>query len=55
DLVDQLDLMLVEVALGADELMVVNKSQSLNPFKDVGRNDPCPCESGKKFKQCCGK
>ncbi|MDW3170845.1 SEC-C metal-binding domain-containing protein, partial [Vibrio sp. Y184] len=26
-----------------------------NPFKDVGRNDPCPCESGKKFKQCCGK
>ncbi|MDW2062574.1 SEC-C metal-binding domain-containing protein, partial [Vibrio sp. Vb1076] len=20
-----------------------------------GRNDPCPCESGKKFKQCCGK
>ncbi|AYF14703.1 TPA: SEC-C metal-binding domain-containing protein [Vibrio parahaemolyticus] len=55
DLVDQLDLMLVEVALGADELMVGNKSQSLNPFKDVGRNDPCPCESGKKFKQCCGK
>ncbi len=55
DLVEQLDLMLVEVALGADELMVGNKSQSLNPFKDVGRNDPCPCESGKKFKQCCGK
>jgi preprotein translocase subunit SecA len=21
----------------------------------VGRNDPCPCGSGKKFKQCCGK
>ncbi|MEY4386677.1 MAG: hypothetical protein RLY20_1960 [Verrucomicrobiota bacterium] len=21
----------------------------------VGRNDPCPCNSGKKFKQCCGK
>ena len=21
-----------------------------NPFKDVGRNDPCPCGSGKKFK-----
>jgi uncharacterized protein YecA (UPF0149 family) len=19
----------------------------------VGRNDPCPCGSGKKFKQCC--
>jgi len=25
-----------------------------NPFKDVGRNDPCPCGSGKKFKKCCG-
>ena len=21
----------------------------------VGRNDPCPCNSGKKFKKCCGK
>ncbi|MCP4384583.1 MAG: DUF1186 domain-containing protein [Hyphomicrobiales bacterium] len=24
-----------------------------NPFKYVGRNDPCPCGSGKKFKKCC--
>ncbi len=23
--------------------------------KSVGRNDPCPCGSGKKFKQCHGK
>ena len=21
---------------------------------DVGRNDPCPCGSGKKYKKCCG-
>ncbi|WP_045463955.1 SEC-C metal-binding domain-containing protein [Vibrio hyugaensis] len=55
DFVDQLDLMINEVALGADELMVGKKSKSLNPFKGVGRNDMCPCESGKKFKQCCGK
>lgn len=27
---------------------VVNKS------KKVGRNDPCPCGSGKKYKKCCG-
>jgi len=20
----------------------------------IGRNDPCPCESGRKFKKCCG-
>ena len=23
--------------------------------KSVGRNDPCPCGSGKKYKKCCGK
>ena len=22
---------------------------------EIGRNDPCPCGSGKKYKQCCGK
>ncbi|MBQ8917973.1 MAG: SEC-C domain-containing protein, partial [Oscillospiraceae bacterium] len=21
----------------------------------VGRNDPCPCGSGKKYKKCCGR
>jgi hypothetical protein len=24
-----------------------------NPFRGVGRNAPCPCGSGKKFKKCC--
>ena len=24
-----------------------------NPMRKVGRNDPCPCNSGKKYKQCC--
>lgn len=23
--------------------------------KKIGRNDPCPCQSGKKYKKCCGK
>ena len=26
-----------------------------NLCRHVGRNDPCPCGSGKKFKRCCGK
>jgi hypothetical protein len=26
---------------------------ALNRPKDVGRNDPCPCGSGKKYKKCC--
>nr|WP_214475543.1 DUF1186 domain-containing protein [Mesorhizobium sp. dw_380] len=25
----------------------------VNPWRDVGRNDPCPCGSGLKFKKCC--
>lgn len=25
------------------------------PARHVGRNDPCPCGSGKKFKKCCMK
>lgn len=27
----------------------------VRPTEKVGRNDPCPCGNGKKFKQCCGK
>jgi len=27
----------------------------VNTTPDVGRNEPCPCGSGKKYKQCCGK
>ena len=27
----------------------------VNKEPKVGRNDPCPCGSGKKYKQCCGK
>ena len=55
DFVEQLDVMVMEVALAADEAMVGGKSQRVNPFKDIGRNDSCPCDSGKKYKQCCGK
>ena len=31
------------------------KSGTIIKDKKVGRNDPCPCGSGRKFKQCCGK
>ena len=34
-------------------LGVVEPYQRSGP--KVGRNDPCPCGSGKKFKKCCGK
>ena len=30
-------------------------SGTIRKEKKVGRNDPCPCGSGKKYKYCCGK
>lgn len=31
------------------------KPETIRIDKKVGRNDPCPCGSGKKFKKCCGR
>ena len=44
--------------LGPKELEhLINGVQEpyINPFAGIGRNDPCPCGSGKKYKKCCGK
>ena len=32
-----------------------SKAKPVRTGPKVGRNDPCPCGSGKKYKQCCGK
>lgn len=32
-----------------------NKSKTIVKAKKVGRNEPCPCGSGKKYKNCCGR
>jgi preprotein translocase subunit SecA len=32
-----------------------SSKESVNLPKKIGRNDPCPCGSGKKYKKCCGK
>jgi hypothetical protein len=31
------------------------RSRTVRVGKKPGRNDPCPCGSGKKYKKCCGK
>jgi len=33
----------------------VTAPQISKPSPKVGRNDPCPCGSGKKYKKCCGR
>lgn len=32
-----------------------NRSKIVVKGEKIGRNDPCPCGSGKKYKKCCGK
>ena len=32
-----------------------NRSRIVVKEDKVGRNDPCPCGSGKKYKKCCGR
>lgn len=31
------------------------ESTTIRKEKKIGRNDPCPCGSGKKYKKCCGR
>lgn len=38
----------------AMEKLVLNTAAAISAVK-TGRNDPCPCGSGKKYKKCCGK
>ncbi len=33
----------------------VNRTVRKTAAQKIGRNDPCPCGSGKKYKQCCGR
>ena len=42
-----------DVVSEANEAVAKAKPVRVGP--KVGRNDPCPCGSGKKYKQCCGR
>jgi preprotein translocase subunit SecA len=43
------------LGLKAQEGSERGKPQPVHVEEKVGRNDPCPCGSGKKYKNCCGK
>ena len=40
---------------GAEKPKTYRKSDDPDPYANVGRNEPCPCGSGKKFKNCHGR
>ncbi len=43
------------VSEAANAAEVAAKAKPVRTGPKVGRNDPCPCGSGKKYKNCCGK
>jgi preprotein translocase subunit SecA len=47
----------VRTQVAKGEAISDNKPKKKEPktVKKIGRNEPCPCGSGKKYKQCCGK
>lgn len=45
----------VAKVMRAGESESLSSKPSVRNEKKVGRNDPCPCGSGKKYKHCCGK
>ena len=48
-----------DALIDADRRKELYKEQKLSTTivkgKKIGRNDPCPCGSGKKYKKCCGR
>ncbi|AWB10100.1 protein translocase subunit secA [Thermodesulfobium acidiphilum] len=44
-----------EAPQGKTNINNANNNQKNNKKKKIGRNDPCPCGSGKKYKHCCGR
>lgn len=47
-----------EKVLGAEKLLEIAKTyrkEHIAVSEKIGRNDPCTCGSGKKYKSCCGK
>ena len=45
----------VQKGIANDGKESLKKEPATNKKKKIGRNDLCPCGSGKKYKQCCGK
>ncbi len=45
---------LVESSLTKDDLVECQQEESFSTEAKIGRNNQCPCGSGKKYKKCCG-
>ena len=44
----------LNIMVSNEEQKTIEKKGTLKDEKKVGRNEKCPCNSGKKYKHCCG-
>jgi hypothetical protein len=45
----------IQSAMNADGKMITKDPTIIRRGQKIGRNEPCPCNSGRKYKNCCGK
>ncbi|MCK9445413.1 preprotein translocase subunit SecA [bacterium] len=45
----------IKVENTPNQMQAVSEDRGSAPKGEIGRNNPCPCGSGKKYKHCCGK
>lgn len=48
------DVIETDLVSGAENFVSPQELEEIFQNKDIGRNDPCPCGSGMKYKKCCG-
>ena len=51
---DQVQTLIVQLKDGSQTAFFLKDKPQVKRAK-IGRNDPCPCGSGKKYKNCCGR
>ena len=56
---DQFEFLLFQAFFALEEKEKIKPKENFKVYhpkgKKIGRNDPCPCGSGKKYKYCCGR
>ena len=43
------------ISISQEQVNALWNNRMASTSDKIGRNDPCPCGSGKKYKHCCGK
>ncbi len=51
----RMEAMETSLPLQFPQFLSVTGSPQKNVPRKIGRNEPCPCDSGKKYKRCCGR